>query len=176
MGPRSYNRIGELPIPPSQKLFVNYGNPFAGWVGTLYVPRPWTEEDIKSNRVGKGQVLEFFKNNASSEFLREKEIETKKESLSVDELVELFESLYFWESFKTIDYEEPLARKPRYTLETIVKHEEEDEEEEEEEEEGVDQVKRERMLRRRERNRREREESQRSNSGMNIFRFFRRPS
>lgn len=157
MGPRTYNKINELPLPPSQKLFINYGNPFVGWVGTLYIPRPWTDDDIRSGRVDKGDVLAFFVTNASSEFMKEKEIEDKWQNLTFSDLAELLESLYFWESFKTIDYEEPLARKPRYALEKLTLR---DEEEEEERERG------------RESNRRE--GGKRSSSGFNFSRVFRR--
>lgn len=119
MGPSgTYRRINELPLPSSQKFFVNYGNPFPGSTLPVFVPRPWTEEEITSQKVSRLQVVEFIENNASPEFIEEKKFR-RRETISVEELAAMFESLYFWEAFKNIDYEEPLARKPRYSLERV---------------------------------------------------------
>lgn len=118
MGKRTYNRINELPLPSSLLLFVNYGNPYPGWAASIYVPCPWSNNDIIKGTVDKQEVLEFLDENASKEFIEERCDVTKK-LVTSDELAELVEALYFWEAFKTIDYEEPVARKPRYSLEKI---------------------------------------------------------
>ena len=117
MGKRTYNQINELPLPSTIKLFINYYNPFPGFVATVHVPCPWTEEDVLCGKVPKKDVIEFFEENASEEFIADK---TFSKQTTPEELAEMLESLYFWESFRTIDYEEPLARKPRYTMETVI--------------------------------------------------------
>ena len=119
MGKRSYNRINELPLPSSLKLFVNYGSPFPGWTVSVYVPCPWSKTEIVKGNIDKLEVLRFIEENASREFVEERCDEGKKMYLTNDELAEIIEALYFWEAFKTIDYEEPIARKPRYSLEKL---------------------------------------------------------
>ena len=123
MGPRSYNRINELPLPSSMKLFVNYGNPFCGWAASIYIPCPWTEEEVLSGSVKEEEVKEFIKENASEEFIEEKSIKSKQ--FTPNDLADILASLYFWEAFKTIEYEEPLPRKPNYSMEKLSKEERE---------------------------------------------------
>ena len=115
MGKRAYNKIDSLPLPAMMKLFVNYGIPYQGWRAPLIVDRPWSEEDIVKGIVPCRQVREFVEEVADPEFTRDKKL---NEKTTPDELAEIMESLYFWESFKTIDYKEPLPRKPRYSMDS----------------------------------------------------------
>ena len=116
MGKRTYNRINELPLPPSLKLFINYYNPYPGFTATVLVPRPWTEEEILSGDIEKAKVKEFFEENASEQFNADKNTSGINCKTSVEELAAMMETLYFWESFKAIEYEEPPARSPRYSM------------------------------------------------------------
>jgi hypothetical protein len=118
---RTYNQIDQLPLPSSLKLFVNYGNPFPGWKATLYVPCPWTTTDISSGLVDTNEVKQFIEDNAHHEFLKE---QTAKKPFTNDALAEIIEALYYHDAFKTIDYQEQLARKPRYSMEALPKDEE----------------------------------------------------
>ena len=40
----------------------------------------------------------------------------RKRQVGMEELAEMLEALYFWEAFKEVDYEEPPARPPRYSM------------------------------------------------------------
>lgn len=115
MGKRTYNRINELPLPPLLKVFINYGIPYHGWEATLIPPSPWSNEELQEGRVGPKQVCSFICENAAEEFLAEHSDALKGNNMQ--ELIEAFQSLYLWEAFKTVNYEEPLARTPRYPLE-----------------------------------------------------------
>lgn len=115
MGKRTYNMLDVLPLPPMVKLFVNYGIPYQGWKAPMMVDRPWTEEEILRGTVANSEVREFIEEVADPEFIKDKKLD---KTTTPDELAELMESLYFWESFKTISYEEPIPRKPRYSMDS----------------------------------------------------------
>lgn len=112
-------RLGELPLPATLKLFINYNIPYPGWMTVLIVPRPWSAEEVASGKVTRTEVQSFIEDHASEEFLEEKRVKGRK--VENKELSELIEALYFWESFKTIDYDEPLAPSPRYSMEHTMK-------------------------------------------------------
>ncbi len=116
MGKRTYNKINELPIPSTLKLFVNYQNPYPGFLATVMVPRPWSEEEILNGEAENEEVKIFFEENASNEFNTEKKTNTIGPKTSIEELAVMMENLYFWESFKTIEYEDQPARPPRYRM------------------------------------------------------------
>ncbi len=138
MGKRRYNRLNELPVPPRVKVFLNYSCTYPGFEATLIPPQPWSNEELHSGSISAEQIRQFICENASEEFLEEnKEIvgETQEGGASVvatgkadlTELIELLQSMYFWESFKKVKFEEPLARKPRYSMEKLEKKESKDE-------------------------------------------------
>ena len=108
------HKLAELPLPPSLKLFINYHIPYPGWTTPIVVPRPWSDEQLISGQIKKTDVQSFIEENASTEFLEERKI--KDRAVDREELAELMEALYFWEAFKTIDYSEPLAPPPRYSM------------------------------------------------------------
>lgn len=134
MGKKRYNRLNELPVPPRVKVFLNYSCTYPGFEATLVPPQPWTNEDLHSGSIDAEQIQQFICENASEEFLKENGeilgetheggasvVATRKADLT--ELIELFQSMYFWESFKKVKFEEPLARKPRYSMEKLEKKE-----------------------------------------------------
>lgn len=138
MGKKRYSRLNELPVPPRVKVFLNYSCTYPGFEATLIPPQPWTSEELHSGNISVEQIQRFICENASQEFIEEnKEIlgEACEGGVSVvgsrkadlGELIELFQSMYFWESFKKVQFEEPLARKPRYSMEKLEKKESEDE-------------------------------------------------
>ena len=142
MGKRTYNRINELPVPPSVKLFLNYGNPYNGWQAVVVPPSPWSQEELHQGEISKSELRAFISENASDGFLEEhsdilhagehrvheishtvnsdgadsKGDSGGAKSEDVESLVHVFQTMYLWETFKTVDYEEPLARPPRYPL------------------------------------------------------------
>lgn len=138
MGKKRYSQLNELPVPPRVKLFLNYNCTYPGFEATLVPPQPWTSEELHGGSVGVKQIQQFIRENASEEFIEEnREVlgETCEEGQAsgggsgkadLAELIELFQSMYFWESFKTVQYEEPLARKPRYSMEKLEKEEDRD--------------------------------------------------
>ncbi len=127
MGKRTYNRINELPLPPNIKLFVNYGNPYSGWQATVVPPTPWTGEELQEGAVQAGQVKDFICENATPDFVQgHKDV---LEGGALQEVVEAFHTMYLWEAFRTtVDYAEPLARKPNYSMEMLKKKDGEDRE------------------------------------------------
>ena len=116
MGKRTYNRINELPLPSSLKVFINHYNPYPGFAATLIVPRPFSDEDILSGAVEHGEVREFLEENASEDFKQDKNVVAIGGKTNVEEMTAMMEALYFWESFKTVQFEEPPARPPRYIM------------------------------------------------------------
>jgi len=115
MGKRSYNQILELPLPPMLKLLLNYGNPYKGWEATLIPPSPWSTEELQEGKASPKDLQSFINDNASEAYLSENKDILEKNDLQ--ELVEVFQSMYLWEEFKPVNYEEPLARAPRYSME-----------------------------------------------------------
>ena len=127
MGKRMYHHINTLPLPPQLKLFLNYGSPYAGFSATVVPSCPWNTQQLREASIPPNEVRDFIRENASEEFIRE-----HSDSLRagcVEGLVEALESLYLWEGFKRVGYEEPAARPPRYSMEPRKEEEEEEEEE-----------------------------------------------
>ena len=125
MGKRTYNRINELPLPSLLKLFINYGNPYNGWEAILVPPTPWSNEELQEGRVKPQEVRSFICENACEDFLEEHaEVLKGKNGTSLPQLIEAFQSLYLWEEFKTVNYQEPPARTPRYKLEKLKEEQE----------------------------------------------------
>ena len=119
MRKRSYNRLIELPLPPMLKLFLNYGNPYKGWEATLIPPSPWSTEELQEGKATPEELQTFIHVNASTDFLSENKEVLKRSngSSDVQALVEVFQSMYLWEAFKPVSYEEQPARPPRYSME-----------------------------------------------------------
>ena len=115
MGKRSYNQLIELPLPPTLKLLLNYGNPYKGWEATLIPPSPWSTEELEDGKASPRELQAFIADNASAEYLSENKDTLKSNNLQ--EMVDLFQSMYLWEEFKPVSYEEQLARAPRYSME-----------------------------------------------------------
>lgn len=116
MGSRVH-RIRELPLPPSLRLFINHGLPYDGWEAILIPEPPWTAEQLRTGKdVSKQELREFIQANASKDFL-----EANCQNMSeMSDLVDLFQSMYLWEAFdKSVNYEEPVARQPRYSMEKV---------------------------------------------------------
>lgn len=128
MGKKRYSRLNELPVPPRVKVFLNYSCAYPGFEATLIPPQPWTSEEMHSGSVSVKEIQGFICKNASEEFIEENREMLANGKADLTELIELFQSMYFWESFKKVQFEEPLARKPRYSMEKLEKKENEDEE------------------------------------------------
>lgn len=121
--------LAKLHLPPRMKLFIKYNIPYPGFSAAVVPPAPWTPAQLYQNKVGKEEVREFIRDHASEDFLSEhassfgkgsEEERTEKPQGGDQELVRLFETMYLWDAFKTTEYEEPLARQPRYSMQ---KHE-----------------------------------------------------
>lgn len=116
-------KLDKLLLPQRLKLFLNYGIPYSGFSAVLVPPEPWSTAQLFQKEVGPEEVLEFIRANASGEFLSEhaKALEDRgtkeREGPEMEELVSLFQEMYLWEAFKNVQYEEPLARPPRYSME-----------------------------------------------------------
>lgn len=117
MGKRVH-KIKELPLPPSLQLFVNHGCPYDGWQATLIPEQPWTVEELRTTaEVSSGQLRDFIKDNCTEDFLQE-----NSDCLSgMSDLVETFQSMYLWEAFRHVDYQEPVAEQPRYSMTKVEK-------------------------------------------------------
>ena len=113
------HKVKELPLPPSLRLFVNYGSPYDGWTATLIPEPPWTVEQLRNEtELNKDELKKFIQENASNDFLED----NSKNMSEMSELVDVFQSMYLWEAFKqNVDYEEPEVRKPRYSMEKVDK-------------------------------------------------------
>ena len=123
VGKKRYSRLNELPVPPRVKVFLNYSCAYPGFEATLIPPQPWTSEEMHSGSVSIKELQGFICENASEEFVEENREILRSEKADLMELIELFQSMYFWESFKKVQFEEPLARKPRYSMEKLEKKE-----------------------------------------------------
>ena len=114
MGKRSYRQLNQLPLPPRLKLFLNYGSPYEGFSATVVPECPWSSAQLQEGSVRAEEVREFISENASAGFAAE-----HRSALAggdVGSLVEALQSLYLWESFKSLSYQEPAARPPRYPM------------------------------------------------------------
>lgn len=138
MGKRRYRRINELPLPPTVKIFLNYYSPYPGFEAALIPPQPWSGEELHGRQISSELIQQFIFENASDEFLQEhKGIvgEPHNEGVSaadnasrgdLSELIEAFQSMYLWEAFRNVKFEEPPARKPRYSMTKVEKEEDSD--------------------------------------------------
>ena len=128
------SRMNELPVPPTVKLFLNFNSPYKGFEATLIPPQPWTLEELHSRNVSSEHVQQFICENGSEDFLEEhKDVvgdahnggaSAGSGKADLTELIELFQTMYLWESFKSVKFEEPLARKPRYSMVKLKKEKE----------------------------------------------------
>lgn len=114
LGERCLLVLNQLPLPTSLKLFLNHDNPYPGGTAPVVIPRPWEEERVRSGRVGREEVQQFIEEHANEQFLEERGV--RRRQVGVEELAEMLEALYFWEAFKEVEYEEPPARPPRYSM------------------------------------------------------------
>ncbi len=77
-------------------------------------------EELQAGSVKHKELKRFICENGTEEFVQD-----HQEVLSAGDLqglVEAFQTIYLWEAFSsTIDYEEPLARKPNYSMEMLKK-------------------------------------------------------
>lgn len=123
MGKTFSPRLHLLPLPPPAKLFLSCQIPYPGFTATLVPPVPWTMSKLWEKEVKADKIRDFIKENASSEFLEEHRCVLNMNSGKDDDddMVKLFQELYLWESFKSVDFEEPLAREPRYSLTKLEK-------------------------------------------------------
>lgn len=121
---KQYQVTLRLHLPSRLKLFLQYNIPYPGF-STVVVPlAPWTPAQLYQDTVQAEEVREFITDHASEDFLDliGKGSPEEKPQLAVcnhQELVRLFQEMYLWDAFKTIEYAEPLVRQPRYSLETI---------------------------------------------------------
>ena len=114
LGKRCPLLLNQLPLPTSLKLFVNYGNPYPGGTSLVVTPQPWEEERVRNGGVGREEVQSFIEKHASDQFLEERRV--RERQVGVEELADMLQALYFWEAFKEVEYEEPPARPPRYSM------------------------------------------------------------
>lgn len=122
-------QLDKLLLPQRLKLFLNYNIPYVGFSAVLVPPEPWTTTQLLHKEVSHEKVLEFIRTHASEEFLsqhsrtlEDKDAEGEEEPVT-EELTSLFQEMYLWEAFKDVQYEEPLARPPRYSLQKCTKRE-----------------------------------------------------
>lgn len=118
--------LNKLHLPPRLKLFLRYNIPYPGFCMVVVPPTPWTAAQLYQNEVKQEELRDFIISHASEEFLEEHasliskgsaEEETQCEDTCDEELVRLFQEMYLWDAFKPIEYKEPLARQPRYSME-----------------------------------------------------------
>ena len=132
-------KISQLPIPMHLKLFLNYQNPFKGFKWILTPDRPFFDSQIADKQVKAERVIDFVRSHASDEFVkRNAEFLTEKQTVEpvskegttchsdtkcqppkVADLIHLMNQLYTEGAFQSVDYNEPLPRPPRYSLEDI---------------------------------------------------------
>ena len=120
-------QLDKLQLPQRLKLFLNYNIPYCGFSAVVVPPEPWTSTQLFQREVKAEELREFIRTNASEEFLSQHSQVLGEEGGEgggeggVEELAGLFQEMDLWESFKNVDYEEPLARPPRYSLQKRMK-------------------------------------------------------
>ena len=120
LGQRARATAWKLPLPPKLRLFLNYGNPYPGYELVPIPDMPWSNEELQQSKPSKEEILKFLVTNADDDFLVDYKLSTSAESIndntqhSYYDLIGALKSLYLYECFKPISYEEPLARKPRF--------------------------------------------------------------
>lgn len=121
LGQRARATAWKLPLPPKLRLFLNYGNPYPGYELVPVPEMPWSNEELQQNKPSKEEILKFLVTNADDDFLTDYKLPTAAENVADDntqrtyhDLIGALKSLYLYECFKPISYEEPPARKPRF--------------------------------------------------------------
>lgn len=119
LGHRARATAWKLPLPSKLRLFLNYGNPYPGYELVPIPEMPWTNEELQQKKPSKVKLLEFLVTNGDEDFLTDyklpPDIATDNSTQhSYHELIGALQSLYLYECFKPISYEEPPAREPRF--------------------------------------------------------------
>lgn len=120
LGQRARATAWRLPLPPKLRLFLNYGDPYPGFELVPVPEMPWTDEELQRNEPSKEELLKFLVTNADEDFLTDYKLPTTdtmandSSQHSYQDLIGALKSLYLYESFKPISYEEPPAREPRF--------------------------------------------------------------
>ena len=117
--------LNKLHLPPRLKLFLRYSIPYPGLCMVVVPAAPWTAAQLYQNEVKGEELREFIVSHASEDFIEEHASLIGKRSTEDiqsgdacdQELVRLFQEMYLWDAFKPIEYEEPLPRQPRYSME-----------------------------------------------------------
>lgn len=112
--------LARLRLPPRVHLFLRYNIPYPGFTAVVVPPAPWTAKQLYQHEVEREELRVFITEHASEEFLSEHASligSGRGGTENGRELVKLFQDMYLWDAFKTISYEEPLPRQPRYSLE-----------------------------------------------------------
>ena len=120
-GHRARATAWKLPLPPKLRLFLNYDNPYPGYELIPIPELPWSDEELQQNKPSKEELLKFLVTNADEDFLTDYKLPTTTADddgtttgHSYHNLISALKSLYLYECFKPIAYEEPPARKPRF--------------------------------------------------------------
>lgn len=122
LGHRARATAWRLPLPTKLRLFLNYGNPYPGYELVPVPEMPWTNEELHQNKPSKQELLKFLATNADEDFLTDYNLPTTADTVTDDDntqhsyrdLISALQSLYLYECFKPISYEEPPARQPRF--------------------------------------------------------------
>ena len=120
LGHRARATAWKLPLPPKLRLFLNYGNPYPGYELVPIPEVPWTNEELQLNKPSKKELLNFLMTNADEEFLTDYKLPSTAEMIddntqhNYHDLISALQSLYLYECFKPISYQEPPAREPRF--------------------------------------------------------------
>jgi len=121
IGKKMNSILHTIPLPPHTKLHLNYYIPYPGFQAVLVPPSPWTKEQLWQKEASPEDLELFIKENADSEFLDEHKTSLEGHEKESNKLIRLFQEMYLWESFKTVSFEEPAARAPRYSMKKLEK-------------------------------------------------------
>lgn len=119
LGHRARATAWKLPLPSKLRLFLNYGNPYPGYELVPIPEMPWNNEELQENKPSKEELLKFLVTNADEDFLTDYKLPmTVADTNDIMQynhcdLIGALKSLYLYECFKPISYEEPPAREPR---------------------------------------------------------------
>ena len=118
MGANFSDNLHQLQLPLQILLFLNYKIPYPGFVAVVLPPSPWTKEQLLQKEANPEEVRTFIKENASSKFLEEHStiLQCERTGEDDDKLFQLFQKM---EYFKMVQFKEPVARAPRYSLEML---------------------------------------------------------
>ena len=120
---KKMNSIRTLPLPSHVKLHLNYYIPYPGFEAVVVPPSPWTKETLLQKKTSLAQLRLFIEEHANSEFIHKHGtlLDYRNTGKGLDELIEIFQEMYLWESFKPVIFEEPAARVPRYSMTKLKK-------------------------------------------------------